>query len=514
LTAGDAVVLGVAAPAWALGALRWLRVAQREHYLAGSVSRFAWRWARSTPLNAVVALAGVVAAAFALVSPWVGLLTAATTMVWPIGLPPRGRTAKLAWTRRLGTLAAVAGAVEVGILLLGAAVGRAGAVASLSLLVLAPLLDAALAVLGPIERRFQTSRYVDPAARRLRSIAPTIVAITGSYGKTTTKGYIAHLLAASRAVVATPRSFNNRAGLARAINESLPLGTQVFIAEMGTYGPGEIADMCSWVVPDIAVITAVGPVHLERMRSEDAIAEAKAEILEAAKVAVLNVDDPRLSALADRHASLRRVVRCSAHPGGGDVCVVAEGSTLRVEVAGRSLGEVATGDDAPGPAMASNLACAVAVALELDVPDGLILDRLASVPVAPNRLTASQGAAGFTIIDDTFNSNPAGARAALEALRFHATPGHRVVVVSPGMVELGAQQEMANQTFASDAAGYADELIWVGRTNRQALTQGASGGSASIRWVPTRQEAVAWVREHLGAGDVVLYENDLPDHYP
>src|SRR6202035_5977429 len=94
-----------------------------------------------------------------------------------------------------------------------------------------------------------------------------------------TKGYAAHLLGGSLTVVASPASFNNRAGLARAVNEHLTQGTEVFVAEMGTYGRGEIAELCSWVRPDVAVITAVGPVHLERFGSEERVLEAKAEIL-------------------------------------------------------------------------------------------------------------------------------------------------------------------------------------------------------------------------------------------
>ena len=82
--------------------------------------------------------------------------------------------------------------------------------------------------------------------------------------------------------MATPASFNNRAGLARAVNEHLAEGTEVFVAEKGTYGPGEIADLCRWCPPDIAVITAIGPVHLERFGSEDRIVAAKAEIIEQA----------------------------------------------------------------------------------------------------------------------------------------------------------------------------------------------------------------------------------------
>ena len=157
-----------------------------------------------------------------------------------------------------------------------------------------------------------SAHFVEEAAARLKGVDPVVVAVTGSFGKTSTKYHIAHLVAGTRTVVVTPASFNNRAGLARAINEQLADGTEVFVAEMGTYGPGEIADLCRWCPPDIAVITAIGPVHLERFGSEDRIVESKAEIIVPADDVVLPSDDARLGAVADRALEEgKRVLRCS-----------------------------------------------------------------------------------------------------------------------------------------------------------------------------------------------------------
>ena len=175
-------------------------------------------------------------------------------------------------------------------------------------------------------------------------MAPTVVAITGSFGKTSTKQHVAHLLAGSRTVVASPASFNNRAGLARAINEQLLPGTDVFVAEMGTYGQGEIAELCRWCPPSIAVITAIGPVHLERFKSEEAIVAAKSEITETAHTVVLNVDNPHLAALADRLAAAgtKSVVRCSAVDTAADVCVEAARGVATVYLGGTVVGSDVT----------------------------------------------------------------------------------------------------------------------------------------------------------------------------
>jgi len=336
-----------------------------------------------------------------------------------------------------------------------------------------------------------------------------VVAVTGSYGKTSTKGHIVHLVRPSLTIVATPASFNNRAGLARAINEHLADGTEVFVAEMGTYGPGEIADLCRWCPPDVAVITAIGPVHLERFKSEDAIVAAKSEITETAHTVVLNVDDPHLAALAERlvAAGSTSVVRCSAVDTAADVCVEAAGGVATVHVRGSLAG---SDIGLPGSVQPTNLACALAVVFALDVPQEVAISRIAALPTVPNRLASGKAPSGVWVIDDTFNSNPSGARVALAELAARGGEGRRVVV-TPGMVELGPLQFGANRAFAEEIARSATDLVIVGYTNRRALR----AGSPPLRpiCVRTRDEAVTWVRATLGPGDAVLYENDLPDHY-
>ncbi len=396
--------------------VRWLRVAQREHYLAGSVSRFAVRWWRLPPVNPLLAAGALGAAVASWWWPLTGLAVAAAVAAGPLGLSLRGRTAPLAWTRRLRTLAAVAAGLALVALAAGALAGPASAVAVLVALAVPGVVDLACLLTAPLELRLG-GRFVDEAAARLARVAPQVVAVTGSYGKTSTKGHIAHLLRPTRSVVATPASFNNRAGLARAVNEHLADGTEVFVAEMGTYGPGEIAELCRWCPPDISVVTAIGPVHLERFGSEERIVEAKAEILASARDIVIQVDDPRLAAVADRMAGEgRRVLRCSATDRGADVCV------MRGEDAGRvttSVGGEVLAADVPVPSGVhpTNLACAVAVALLCKVDRDDIAERIHSLPTVEHRLQAVRSGAGATIIDDTYNSNPSGAAAALDCAR-------------------------------------------------------------------------------------------------
>ena len=486
---------------------RWLRVAQREHYLPGATSRFAWRGWTCEPGDGALALLGLAGLACSVRWPLAALASAGVAVVGPRHLSIRGRTSKLVATRRLRTLAGVWLVLQGAMVGLGVGLGAVAPFAAGGL-VLAPfLVDGASLLVAPLERRLAET-YVRAATERLARIHPQVVAVTGSFGKTSTKQHLAHLVSGSRTVVASPASFNNRAGLARAVNEHLSEGTEVFVAEMGTYGPGEIRELCRWCRPEISAITAIGPVHLERFGSEDRILEAKAEITEPASVVVLNVDDGRLAALGDRLAAEKEVVRCSAGDRGADVCVERSAGAVTVLVRGEEIAHEVPVEPGVQP---TNLAISVAIALRLGVDPGSIAGRIASLPPVANRLVTATAPSGLLVLDDTFNANPSGTRAALAALASAPVPRRRVVV-TPGMVELGPRQKAENEAFGRAAAEVATDFVVVGRTNRRALLRGAADLRPVV--VGTRQEAVAWVRAHLGIGDAVLYENDLPDHYP
>lgn len=470
--------------------LRWLRVAQREHYLPGEVTRFAVRWWRNGPINLVLDILGFAGAVLSTFDPRWGFLVA-VAQVGPIGMSVRGATSPLAWTDRLRRVAIVAGALLVAAYL-------TGAILSIALVIVVPLyllyalVDIALWGLRPYERQ-KGGRWVDKAAAKLRSVGADVVAITGSYGKTTTKNYVAHLMSGSKRVVASPASFNNRMGLARAINENLTPGTEVFVAEMGTYGPGEIAGLTVWIPPKVAAMVAIGPVHLERFRTVENIVSAKAEIFERAEVGVICVDHPLLADLAGKKAGEMRIIEVATSEG-----IIIDGQRIM---------------DIPEGVFGANLGVALGICLAFRIDLAEVVPRVETLPVTEHRQTVTTSGSGFTIVDDTFNSNPAGARSALGAL-LEAGSGGRTAVITPGMVELGPVQHEENRAFAKEAAARVDHFVIVGRTNRQALRQGSANGTASVTVVDSRDQAVEWARAHLGPGDAVLYENDLPDHYP
>ncbi len=480
--------------------LRWLRVAQREHYLAPSTTRFALRWWNTGWANRVLLVIEMVGLGGAFFDVRMGFL-AVLAQVGPIGLSLKGRTSKLAWTLRLRRVAAVSGTIVAVLFVVGAVTELAWLIA-LGLIVFPSIIDLSLLALAPIEQRMG-NRWVEKAASKLKSSGAQVVAITGSYGKTTAKVYLNHLISGSVRTVASPASFNNRMGLARAVNEQLVPGTEVFIAEMGTYGKGEIASLCQWIEPSIAAIVAIGPVHLERFRTEERIVEAKAEILDRAGSAVIAVDHPLLATLVEQRSGALPITTVATTVDAADV--VYRQADRMLLLAGEPLGPV------PVTVFPVNLAVAVGIAHRLGIdPDPGLFN---SLPSAEHRQTISVSERGVTIIDDTFNSNPAGARAGLDLLSAHARRG-RKVLVTPGMVELGPRQDLENEELARTAAGMCDDIVVIGATNRLALLRGSAEGPASVTVVANREEAVNWVRSNLQAGDAVLYENDLPDHYP
>ena len=371
-------------------------------------------------------------------------------------------------------------------------------------------------VVSPVQAAIN-ARYLRMARRKLEEIGPRVIGVTGSFGKTSTKFAIQSLVALPNEVLATPGSFNTPLGVCRTINEQLEPRHRFFVVEMGAYGEGEIAELCRFVQPAVGVLTAIGPAHLERFGSMDAIRRGKYEIVSSLGkdgVAVMNTDNEDVRALADTTTDVR-VIRYGLDPAGRpdvtarDVETTHEGTSFTI-VTGSDEAHVRTrllGRHALGHILA-----AVAVSTSLHRPLGDLVEPIAALEPVEHRLQVIEGAGGVTVIDDAYNSNPEGAAAALEVLA--AMPARKRLVVTPGIVELGPLQAEANAGFGRHAATVADTVIFVARLNREALVSGASGvEGAEVIVVDSLEEATRRMQGVLGPGDVVLFENDLPDQY-
>jgi UDP-N-acetylmuramoyl-tripeptide--D-alanyl-D-alanine ligase len=370
----------------------------------------------------------------------------------------------------------------------------------------------------PAERSVNR-RFMDAATAKLRELSPLVIGVTGSFGKTSTKFAIQQLLDGGTGIaLATPGSFNTPLGISRTINERLDPRHRFFVVEMGAYGEGEIAELCRFVHPSIGVLTAIGPAHLERFGSMDAIRRAKYEIVTSLPedgIAVMNVDDPEVRTLADstqRHTVIRYGVDDAGRPDvtAMDIQTTPAGMVFSI-VDSRDGSSLPVHTGLLGDHSVGHVLAAVAVALTTGSRLNELQQPIEALRPVEHRLQLLEGAGGITVIDDAYNSNPQGAAAALEVLC--AMPARRRVVVTPGMIELGELQFAENKRFGERASAVADVLVVVARTNREAITSGARNGGAEVVTVDSLAQATEWLQTILGQGDVVLFENDLPDHY-
>jgi UDP-N-acetylmuramoyl-tripeptide--D-alanyl-D-alanine ligase len=441
----------------------------------------------------------------------------------------RPQTKPLVFTPRARRLFGVALAIPALVLMLVAiavlagapawvATGAGTAVALVAMVAAPELLFAADTLVRPVQA-LDNRRFIQRAYRKLEEIGPLVVGITGSFGKTTTKACVAEVAELRGPAYATPASFNSYLGVVRAVNEGLTAKHRTFIAEMGAYRPGDIAELCELVHPTIGVLTAIGPAHLERFGSLDAIERAKGELAEqlpAGGTYVTTADDERCLRTTERTAA--RVVLFSA-AGSPDADLtatdieMAEGTTrftLR-----RGGEEVTVRTRLLGRHNVANLLAAAAVGTSLDLPLDALGRALARVSPPAHRLAPIiNRQAGIVVIDDAYNSNPVGAAAALEVLASHEA--ERRLLVTPGMVERGDRVAEENERFGERAAAVCDLVVLVGEERSKPILAGLTAASfpdSQVHVVANSREAEALLAKTTRRGDVVLFENDLPDLY-
>ena len=492
---------------------RLLHYFQLESYQLPGFFRSVRRSAQKTLIPGV-AMAAVGTAAAALNAP--GLVCLALEAAMAALLFARARKEKLkkpfVVTERVKRLIAMHAGTAFVIALLAAAVSPV-------LLYLLPAFEAALIALAavcaqPMEKHIN-QQFVDDAKKRLDSNPNLIrIGITGSYGKTSTKFLLRDILSVKYNVLATPSSFNTTMGVTRVIREQLTPAHQVFIAEMGARHVGDIRELVDLVHPTIGLLTSVGPQHLDTFGTIERIKNTKYELIDGLPqngTAILARDGAICEELYARCPLEHKympgdLVQASDMEWGpfGTRFTLADtktGESARCET--RLLGE---------HSIANLLLCCTAARV-LGMTLAEIAQGVARCQPVEHRLELISGGAGVSIIDDAFNANPVGAQAALRVLKNF--PGRRIVI-TPGMVELGGEEAAFNRSFGEQMADSVDVAILVGKKHTQPIVDGllAKGfPQEKIHVVSSLDESTKVLHAMMRSGDVVLYENDLPDNY-
>lgn len=398
----------------------------------------------------------------------------------------------------------------------------------LAVLLAAPLwLVAGNLLMLPVETLLRR-RYLRQAARVLAEIRPTVIGITGSYGKTSTKAILAHILNGRFKAYPTPKSYNTLMGISMAINTDLAddRGVDYFICEMGAYIPGEIERIAGLVHPTIGIEIEVGPQHLERFGALENVALAKYELVKALPpdgVACFNMDNPYVRAMAERgYPAVRIGVSKTADPANPPPGVHLIASEISETLGGlqftladtRTSAKIRIETPLLGEHNVTNLLLAAAVALHEGMTLAEIARRCRTLQAAESRLVRQMTAQGITIINDAYSANPVGIVGALKVLALHE--GGRRLLITPGMVELAERHAPENRRLGELAATPATDVILVGAKRTAPVYEGLIGaGFASdrIHIVESLGEAVAWYERNLQTGDTVMFLNDLPDTY-
>jgi len=340
-----------------------------------------------------------------------------------------------------------------------------------------------------------------------RKMGFRLAAITGSAGKTTTKDFAATMLARRFAVEKTPGTQNSQIGFPMSVM-NLPRRPDWMVGEMGLSEAGNLSTLSRAFEPDVAAILLVAAAHLQFFPSVDAIADAKAEILEGLKPGgtfVANADDPRVAAIAERHRG--RVVRFGRAAGADvsarDVVVEPEGSRF---VLTTPEGEAAVRLSVAGPHQVANFLAAAAIGFAVGVTPSECAAASADLRPAAHRGVVRRHASGALLYDDAYNANPSSMKAGLETLA--ALPASRRIAVLGDMLELGPEEERWHRETGAAAARRADLIVCVGSRARVIGEGAAAAGfpESAIERFASPEEAAARLAGLLRAGDAVLFK--------
>lgn len=355
-----------------------------------------------------------------------------------------------------------------------------------------------------------------------------VVGITGSAGKTTAKDLTAHVLStAGLRALKTQKNFNNELGLALSIlqmetNGARPEDFDAAVLEMGQSMLGEIRRLCEVAPPDIGVVLMVAPVHLEFFASVEEIAEGKGQMVEGIKpggVAVLNADDSRVAAMRAKHEGRTMTfgIENAADVAAADIESTRLGLTRFRLVT--PLGEAMAELPLPGRHNLMNALAAASIATCFGVEPRVIADALRTAQASEMRGEVVDFAVGFSLIDDSYNSNPRSllsmARSLVEGRTDAEQKARRTVVVAGEMLELGDEAAAMHRESGREIAAMGVSVLWGVRGLAREMVEGAREAGMSeeaARFFETTDEAASSLVAEVRAGDLVLVKGSRGVH--
>ena len=427
---------------------------------------------------------------------------------------PQPAKKPLVYTARIKRLFATIIVLHIALIAVSLFVPYCGFVSALGLVLTNFMVLLADILNSPVEKSIKNGFIKD--AKKILSGRKnlTIIGITGSYGKTSCKYFLTKLLSAKYNVLMTPASYNTPMGVVKTVREHLKNSHEIFVCEMGAKNIGDIKELCDIVHPHMGIITSVGPQHLESFKTIDNVTKTKFELYDAipegGKV-YLNYDNEYIrNAKSDKTIVTYGCEFEGCNLLASNITLSEKGTDFDVTYGGKTM-HFST--KLLGTHNVQNLAGCIAIALDLGVEESdlvLAVKRLESVP---HRLQMIDGG-NITIIDDAFNANPSGTKAALEVLgSFDGTK----IIVTPGMIELGEKQSQLNREFGINCTKHCDYIFLVGGRIADDVYEGAAStdfDKEKLLRFDKVEEAVEYARFlESDKKKFVLLENDLPDNY-
>lgn len=368
-------------------------------------------------------------------------------------------------------------------------------------------------ILMPIEKIIY-NHYIKLAKNKLKNYPNLIkIAITGSYGKTSTKFILHKMLSENFKVCTSPNSFNTPMGLSKTILEKLQPYNDVLLVEMGANVKNDIKKLCNFICPQIGVITAIGDAHLKTFKTKENLIKTKYQLVES----VENVDSGFMVFNADNSGAYNFYAKCTCEKNsisckqfGVDIFALnlqynEKGATFTLCT---NAGKINCKTKLIGKHNIENILLATSVALKLGVELKTIAKIINQLQPIKHRLEFKE-CGDYFIIDDAFNSNQVGFENALEVLSFFKG---KKIVVTPGIVELNKDAYNVNYLIAKKIAKIADVCIIVNEENKKALSDGLQD-CVKVYKVKTFNETKHILQKEIELDACVLFENDLPDNY-